>query len=62
MIKCFTCGDSGMKIVHRQNDIVPNIPYSEYSRTIYASTLYEICECRIIRSEVIWPPTLPQKI
>jgi len=43
-----------MRVVHRQGDPVPGYPCNQYSRTIYASTLYEPCECMIIRSQVVF--------
>ena len=61
---CFICGGTGTRIVHRQGDPVPGYPCTQYSRTIYASTLYESCECMIIRSPVIFaaPPVEPEEL
>jgi len=50
---CFICGGTGLRVVHRQGDPVPGYPYNQYTRTFWGSTLYETCECRIIRSVLV---------
>jgi hypothetical protein len=56
---CLTCGGTGTRIVHQQGDPVPGYPCNQYTRTVFASTLYVPCECMIIRSEVIEATPFP---
>ena len=56
---CETCGGTGMKILHKQGNIVADTVYNEFCKTIYASTLYAICDCSIILAKpVTWPAPL----
>lgn len=45
---CKDCNDSGLKIIHKQGDIISE---SKYSVTMYGNTLYKLCDCRIIYSD-----------
>lgn len=48
---CNICGGTGLKTVHRQGDVVQGAVNNEYCKTIYTSTVYETCECCIIKSK-----------